>query len=108
MRQARFFAQHGYVVALQNVRGRYKSEGTFVKYDALGATDAFDTIAWLATLPYGDGQVGMWGTSYGAHTQAEAAKMKPARAPHGSSERGRVVERLGQRRAERRCVRARS
>jgi putative CocE/NonD family hydrolase len=77
VKQARFFAQHGYIVALQNVRGRYKSEGTFIKYDALGANDAFDTIAWLATLPYGNGQVGMWGTSYGAHTQAEAAKMKP-------------------------------
>ena len=77
VRQARFFAQRGYVVALQNIRGRYKSEGTFVKYDALGAADAFDTIEWLAKLPYGDGQVGMWGTSYGAHTQAEAAKMKP-------------------------------
>jgi putative CocE/NonD family hydrolase len=77
VRQARFFAQHGYVVALQNVRGRYKSEGTFVKYDARGAADAFDTIGWLAKLPYSDGQVGMWGTSYGAHTQAEAAKTNP-------------------------------
>jgi putative CocE/NonD family hydrolase len=77
VRQARYFAQRGYVVALQNVRGRYRSEGTFVKYDAHGPDDAFDTIAWLAKLPYADGQVGMWGTSYGAHTQAEAAKANP-------------------------------
>src|SRR5262245_30359561 len=77
VRQANFFASRGYVVAIQNVRGRYKSEGTFVKYDAHGPDDAFDTIAYLASLPYSDGQVGMWGTSYGAHTQAEAAKVSP-------------------------------
>ncbi len=77
VRQANFFASRGYVVAVQNVRGRYKSEGTFVKYDAHGPDDAFDTIAYLASLPYSDGQVGMWGTSYGAHTQAEAAKANP-------------------------------
>jgi putative CocE/NonD family hydrolase len=76
-RQATFFARHGYVVALQNVRGRYGSEGTFVKYDPRGSSDGFDTIAWLARLPYTDGRIGMWGTSYGAHTQAEAAKMNP-------------------------------
>lgn len=77
VRQATLFAERGYVVALQNVRGRYKSEGTFIKYDPVGPADAFDTIAWLAALPFSDGQVGMWGTSYGAHTQAEAAKMNP-------------------------------
>lgn len=77
VKQAMWFAERGYVVALQNVRGRYKSEGRFIKYDPLGPQDAFDTVAWLAALPYSDGQVGMWGTSYGAHTQAEAAKMNP-------------------------------
>jgi uncharacterized protein len=77
VRQATFFAEHGYVVALQNIRGRYKSGGRFMKYDPVGPNDAFDTIAWLAALPYSDGQVAMWGTSYGAHTQAEAAKAKP-------------------------------
>ena len=30
---------------------------------------------WLAALPYATGQVSMWGTSYGAHTQADAAKL---------------------------------
>ncbi|MFN7916016.1 MAG: CocE/NonD family hydrolase [Vicinamibacterales bacterium] len=77
VRQANYFAEHGYVVALQSIRGRYKSGGEFMKYDPKGMNDAFDTIAWLAALPYSDGQVGMWGTSYGAHTQAEAAKAKP-------------------------------
>jgi len=75
--RAEDFARHGYVVALQDIRGRYESEGKFSKYDDLSATDGFDTIQWLAALPYTTGQVGMWGTSYGAHTQADAAKVNP-------------------------------
>jgi putative CocE/NonD family hydrolase len=75
---ARFFASHGYVVALQDHRGLYASEGVFTKYIGEGK-DGYDAIEYLATLPYGDGQVGMWGTSYGAHSQANAAKLKP---PH--------------------------
>jgi hypothetical protein len=74
---ARYFAQNGYVVAVEDMRGRYKSEGAFGKYDESSATDGYDTIEWLATLPYTNGRVGMWGTSYGAHTQADAAKLNP-------------------------------
>ena len=74
---ARFFVAHGYVVALQNLRGRYRSEGTFRKYDAAGAPDGYDAIQWLATQPYGNGRIGMWGTSYAAHSQADAAKLSP-------------------------------
>ncbi len=74
---ARFFARHGYVVALQDIRGRYKSEGSFGKYDESSANDGYDTIEWLAKQPYADGQVGMWGTSYAAHTQADASKVHP-------------------------------
>jgi len=75
--RAEYFARHGYVVALQDIRGRYRSEGRFVKYDARSAADGYDTVQWLAALPYADGRVGMWGTSYGAHTQADAAKLAP-------------------------------
>tara|TARA_B110000116_G_C16798901_1_gene568848 strand:- start:3549 stop:5402 length:1854 start_codon:yes stop_codon:yes gene_type:complete len=75
---ARFFASHGYVVALQDHRGRFASEGVFTKYIGEGK-DGYDAIEYLATLPYGDSQIGMWGTSYGAHSQANAAKLKP---PH--------------------------
>lgn len=74
---AEFFARHGYVVVLQDHRGLYASEGVFTKYIGEGH-DGYDTIGYLATLPYGDGQVGMWGTSYAAHVQANAAKLKPA------------------------------
>jgi putative CocE/NonD family hydrolase len=73
---AKFFARHGYVVALQDDRGTYKSEGVLVKYVGFGK-DATDTIEYLAKLPYTDGQVGMWGLSYAAHVQASAAIAHP-------------------------------
>lgn len=74
---ARYFARHGYVVAVQDMRGRYASEGEFFKYHRFDAPDGYDTVEWLANQPWSDGQVGMWGTSYGAHTQADAAKLDP-------------------------------
>ena len=73
---ARFFARNGYVVVLQDHRGRYASEGEFTKYIGEGV-DGFDTIGFLGNLPYGSGEIGMWGTSYGAHVQANAAKLAP-------------------------------
>ncbi len=75
---AKFFAQNGYVVVLQDHRGLYASEGEFTKYIGEGQ-DSYDTIEFLAGLPFSDGQVGMWGTSYAAHVQANAAKLNP---PH--------------------------
>jgi hypothetical protein len=76
--QARTFAARGYVVAVQDDRGTYRSEGVQYKYIGFGR-DGYDAIEWLARLPYTDGQVGMWGTSYAAHTQASAAILAP---PH--------------------------
>jgi putative CocE/NonD family hydrolase len=74
---ADYFARHGYVVAVQDIRGRHESEGKFEKYDDRGASDGFDVIQWLARQDYSNGMVGMWGTSYAAHTQADAAKLNP-------------------------------
>lgn len=74
---ALYFATHGYVVAVQDMRGRYDSGGGFIKYDPLDAPDGYDAIEYLAQLPYVDGRVAMWGTSYAAHAEADAAKMRP-------------------------------
>jgi hypothetical protein len=74
---AKYFARHGYVVAVQDVRGRYKSEGKFSKVQPADATDGYDTIEWLATQPWSNGKVGTWGTSFAAHTQAGAAQLHP-------------------------------
>lgn len=76
--QARYFASHGYVVVLQDERGAHHSEGVQSKYTGYGQ-DGYDTIESLAKLPYTDGQVAMWGTSYAAHAQAGAAILHP---PH--------------------------
>ena len=75
--QAVFYAERGYVVALQDTRGRYKSEGRFSKVQPLDATDGYDVIEWLAKQPYANGQVGMWGTSFSAHEMAGAAQYRP-------------------------------
>ena len=75
--QAEFFAERGYVVALQDTRGRYQSEGQFSKVQPIDATDGYDVIEWLAKQPYSSGQVGMWGTSFGAHMEAGAVQYHP-------------------------------
>ena len=86
--QARYFASHGYVVVLQDTRGRYASGGEFRKYNSNDAPDGHDAVEWVASLPYVADVVGMWGTSYGAHTQADAAKTNP---PH----LGTIVPNMG-------------
>ncbi|MEU2021683.1 CocE/NonD family hydrolase [Streptomyces sp. NPDC016469] len=61
----------GYLVALQDVRGRFGSAGVFVPC-AQEVDDGADTVAWLAALPECDGTVGMWGASYASDTQFAA------------------------------------
>ncbi len=74
---AEYLARHGYVVAVQDTRGRYRSEGRFLKVQPIDATDGYDTIEWLAKQPYANGAVGMWGTSFAAHMEAGAAQLHP-------------------------------
>ena len=74
---AEYLARHGYVVAVQDSRGRYKSEGRFLKVQPIDATDGYDTIEWLAKQKYSNGAVGMWGTSFAAHMEAGAAQLHP-------------------------------
>src|SRR5579885_3143439 len=76
---AEALAKHGYVVIVQDLRGRHHSQGTFSKYYAIDAYDGYDTIEWAARLPFAVAKVGMYGTSYAAHTQADASKLAP---PH--------------------------
>jgi putative CocE/NonD family hydrolase len=76
------FAQHaaarGYVVFLQDVRGRYTSDGEWYPF-IHEAEDGYDTIEWVAAQPYSDGKVGMFGGSYVGATQMLAAVAHP---PH--------------------------
>lgn len=59
----RFFAQRGYAVLIQDIRGRYASEGTFGTTQEEGP-DGSDTLNWIAEQPWSDGRVVMAGGSY--------------------------------------------
>jgi hypothetical protein len=65
----------GYVIVAQDIRGRFKSEGTYAMYrvprgefnrsETDETTDAWDTIDWLVkNVTPNNGKVGVWGTSY--------------------------------------------
>jgi len=57
-------ATAGYVVVVQDTRGRFASEGEgFTPYEH-EADDGFDAAEWAAALPYADGRVGSYGVSY--------------------------------------------
>jgi len=65
---ASFFAARGYAVVVQDIRGRYASEG---HWNFLGndGNDGFDTTAWIARQPWSNGKIGTVGTSYEGGTQ---------------------------------------
>ena len=67
---------NGYVVAVQDTRGRFASGGDFRPYEDDGP-DGFDTIMWLADQPWSNGRVGMYGTSYMGTVQYLAAATQP-------------------------------
>ncbi|HOX38608.1 MAG TPA: CocE/NonD family hydrolase [Candidatus Brocadiia bacterium] len=71
-------AAEGWVVALQDCRGRFDSEGEFSPMKNEGP-DGYDAVEWLAAQPWSDGKVFMSGESYDAVTQVQAAMANP---PH--------------------------
>ena len=71
-------AQRGYVVVLQDVRGRYASEGDWYPFK-FESSDGYDAVEWAAALPNSNGKVGMFGGSYVGATQMLAAIAHP---PH--------------------------
>jgi len=71
-------AAAGYSVFIQDVRGRFKSDGDFVPL-INEAQDGFDTVEWAAAQPWSNGRIGMYGSSYMAATQLQAATEAP---PH--------------------------
>ena len=56
-------ASHGYVVVLQDTRGRYESGGDFYPFRN-ERSDGYDTVEWAAQLARSNGKVGMFGGSY--------------------------------------------
>jgi putative CocE/NonD family hydrolase len=71
-------ATRGYVVIIEDVRGRFASEGDWYAFKH-EPNDGYDTVEWAASLPYSNGKVGMFGGSYVGATQMLAAIAHP---PH--------------------------
>jgi uncharacterized protein len=65
-------ARRGYMVVVQDTRGRFTSDGDWEPFRC-EAEDGYDTVAWAAGLSGADGQVGMYGGSYFGNTQWMAA-----------------------------------
>ena len=74
----RHAVEHGYAVVVQDVRGRYASDGEFRPYENEGR-DGYDTIEWAARQPWSNGAVGTFGLSYPGAVQWLAAVENP---PH--------------------------
>jgi uncharacterized protein len=93
-------AADGYIFVVQNIRGRFKSEGAFTLSEdsrtehgqgTIETRDAWDTIDWLVkNVPNNNGRVGIWGTSYSGYT-AGAALLDPHPALKAVSERASPV-----------------
>lgn len=76
--RAMYFARHGYVFALVDVRGRGSSGGAFDPM-AQEAKDGHDAVEWLARQSWSNGKVAMWGGSYAGYDQWATVKERP---PH--------------------------
>lgn len=75
-----YLAERGFVGVRLDVRGTGASEGVNTdEYMPIEQTDGFDAVEWLAKQPWSNGNVGMWGTSYGGFTCIQVAMHRP---PH--------------------------
>jgi putative CocE/NonD family hydrolase len=94
-------AQDGYIFVIQNLRGRFKSEGYFKLSSQVDltdpkatneTTDAYDSIEWLIkNVPNNNGKVGMYGVSYDGLTTA-LALLHPHPALKAMSEQASPVD----------------
>ena len=73
------FVDRGYVVIIQDTRGRFASDGDDFDPLVWEAQDGYDAVEWAAQLPYSSGHVGTMGQSYLGATQYLLA---PTRPPH--------------------------
>ena len=79
-------AERGFLYVIQDVRGRYESDGEFMpgffSGDHKDDVDGYDTVEWAASLPWSTGKVGTTGGSYDGWTQLELSPHEAA-APQG-------------------------
>jgi uncharacterized protein len=70
--QSQWFAQRGYVVVVQDVRGKYDSGGTYTLFRD-EANDGYDTDEWVGAQPWSNGKIGAMGGSYLGYTEITQA-----------------------------------
>lgn len=70
------FLERGYALVVQDVRGRYESQGVFRPLDQEGP-DGEDTLIWIGRQPWCNGNIGMLGGSYAGIAQWQAAVRNP-------------------------------
>ncbi|MBM4185922.1 MAG: CocE/NonD family hydrolase [Gemmatimonadetes bacterium] len=73
---AQIFASQGFLVAIQDTRGRFESEGSFV-VQGRDEEDGHDTVEWIAAQEWSNGKIGTYGCSYGGDTQIMMARARP-------------------------------
>jgi putative CocE/NonD family hydrolase len=61
-----------YVIAVQDVRGKFESEGDYI-VSAADTNDGYDTVEWLASQSWSTGKIGTTGCSYPGENQVEMA-----------------------------------
>ncbi len=71
----RWLAGHGYAVVVQDVRGKYESDGVFTT-SANDRNDGYDTMTWIAAQPWTTGKIGTYGCSYQGEDQVQLAAMR--------------------------------
>lgn len=81
---ARKLASRGYIAVVQDIRGRFASDGEWFwmfqdNSTTFDGQDGYDTVEWAAGLPDSDGQVGTWGHSYPSWCIWRLAETQP---PH--------------------------
>lgn len=78
--RGQWLAARGFAVCRLDVRGTGSSPGIALdEYTAQETLDGYDAVEWLAAQPWSNGNVGMWGISYGGFTAIQVAMLRP---PH--------------------------
>jgi putative CocE/NonD family hydrolase len=75
---ALFFATHGYAVVVEDIRGKYDSQGEFTPYRS-GTSDGVATLDWIARQPWSNGKVGTFGCSALGELQFALARARDPR-----------------------------
>ena len=73
----KYFARRGYVCVIQDVRGRFRSQGEWYPF-AKEAHDGCETVEWLAKQSWSNGKVGTMGASYAGSDQSALATLNPS------------------------------